>query len=132
MCDDGTCRPCRLEDRLTDRAMGVAREYKDLVILPTREENYANLGNVIGNQLNSSTRKSKAPSETRTERLRRRRVENRAERVEIDGRLVHPRAKHGTDHGYFYYGCRCEPCTERHRHHKRKAKERERATASGS
>lgn len=33
-----------------------------------------------------------------------------AERVEIKGQLVHPRAKHGTEGGYGYYGCRCTPC----------------------
>ncbi|SLG39603.1 Uncharacterised protein [Mycobacteroides abscessus subsp. abscessus] len=36
-----------------------------------------------------------------------------AERVEIGGRLVHPRAPHGngTTNGYSNYGCRCEPCS---------------------
>jgi len=34
----------------------------------------------------------------------------RAERVEVDGRLVHEKAPHGTLNGYSHYGCRCEPC----------------------
>ncbi|MFI7524535.1 hypothetical protein [Nocardia salmonicida] len=34
-----------------------------------------------------------------------------AERVEIDGRLVHPHAEHGTASAYSVYGCRCEECT---------------------
>ena len=34
-----------------------------------------------------------------------------AERVKVDGRDVHPRAKHGTPSGYSYWGCRCAPCT---------------------
>ncbi len=36
----------------------------------------------------------------------------RGERVEIDGRLVHPKAPHGTGNGYRWYLCRCEPCAE--------------------
>ncbi len=35
-----------------------------------------------------------------------------AERVLIDGRLVHPRAPHGTTNGYSYYSCRCTACTD--------------------
>lgn len=38
-----------------------------------------------------------------------------AERELVDGRLVHPRAKHGTPSGYDYFGCKCEPCYEKHR-----------------
>ncbi|MEV6219881.1 hypothetical protein [Nocardia sp. NPDC051833] len=34
-----------------------------------------------------------------------------AERVEVNGRLVHPSAPHGTASAYVAYGCRCEPCT---------------------
>ncbi len=33
------------------------------------------------------------------------------ERVLVDGRLVHPRAPHGTRSGYQNWGCRCVPCT---------------------
>ena len=40
------------------------------------------------------------------------RVARYAERELIDGRLVHPRAPHGTFSGYSYWGCRCELCTE--------------------
>lgn len=35
----------------------------------------------------------------------------RAERTEVDGRLVHPDATHGTRSGYEYHGCRCVDCT---------------------
>ena len=38
-----------------------------------------------------------------------------AERVMIDGALVHPRARHGSGTSYISYGCRCMPCTEAHR-----------------
>lgn len=44
------------------------------------------------------------------ESSRERRVRLRAERVEVDGRLVHPRAPHGTRNGSAHYGCQCEPC----------------------
>jgi len=48
---------------------------------------------------------SRAASRARQQRLR-------AERVEVDGRLVHPRAPHGTHNGYTSWSCRCPPCTE--------------------
>jgi len=35
-----------------------------------------------------------------------------AARVLIDGRLVSPHGRHGTDATYTNYGCRCVPCTE--------------------
>lgn len=34
-----------------------------------------------------------------------------AERVAVDGRMVHPDAPHGTGNGYSAYRCRCELCT---------------------
>lgn len=39
--------------------------------------------------------------------LRRRRL---AERVLVNGRLIHPRAPHGTRGGRSNYGCQCLPC----------------------
>jgi hypothetical protein len=33
-----------------------------------------------------------------------------AERVLVDGHLVHPDAKHGTPAGVKHYGCNCGPC----------------------
>ncbi len=45
-----------------------------------------------------------------TRRCTRNRLTRIAERVEIDGRSVHPNAPHGTDNGYLNYYCRCEPC----------------------
>lgn len=39
------------------------------------------------------------------------RAQRHGERIKVNGRLVHPRAKHGTSSGYNYYGCRCRPCT---------------------
>lgn len=45
----------------------------------------------------------------KTNRLRNR---NSEERVEVNGRMVHPLAPHGTVNGYMYYRCRCEPCTQ--------------------
>lgn len=43
-----------------------------------------------------------------------RRARRLAERIEVDGRLFHRGAPHGTDLGYTDYGCRCEPCTGAH------------------
>jgi len=37
-----------------------------------------------------------------------------AERVLIDGRLVHPRCVHGEEKSYQGFGCRCVPCTDAH------------------
>lgn len=37
-------------------------------------------------------------------------VRRMAERVLIDGRLVHPDASHGTSAGYDHWWCRCVPC----------------------
>jgi hypothetical protein len=36
-----------------------------------------------------------------------------ADRVEVNGRLVHPTAPHGTANAYGNYGCRCWPCTDK-------------------
>ena len=33
-----------------------------------------------------------------------------AERILVDGRMVHPDAPHGTTTGYAHWGCRCIPC----------------------
>lgn len=35
-----------------------------------------------------------------------------AERIEIDGRLVHPRAEHGRPTSYYNYRCQCRDCTD--------------------
>lgn len=43
-------------------------------------------------------------------RRRRLRRARRAERVLIDGRLVHPKAPHGTAGGMQNWGCQCDPC----------------------
>ncbi|WP_143545774.1 hypothetical protein [Rhodococcus sp. 14-2470-1a] len=56
-----------------------------------------------------------------------RRERRRRERVNIDGRLVHPRAKHGQNSGYHNFGCRCQPCVDAHTAMKRQ--ERARAAA---
>ena len=39
------------------------------------------------------------------------RADRSGERTMVDGRLVHPYAKHGTYSTYSNYCCRCEPCT---------------------
>lgn len=39
----------------------------------------------------------------------------RAERYEVDGRMVHPTCKHGAESSYTNYSCRCLECTEAHR-----------------
>lgn len=41
-----------------------------------------------------------------------------AERILIDGKLVHPNAPHGTLGGYNYWGCKCEKCSECETEHK--------------
>lgn len=38
------------------------------------------------------------------------RWEHMAERVLVDGHLIHPSAPHGTRNGYGFYGCRCSSC----------------------
>lgn len=40
------------------------------------------------------------------------RGERYAERVSVNGVLVHPSATHGTTNGFRYYGCRCSACCE--------------------
>jgi hypothetical protein len=39
------------------------------------------------------------------------RAERYAERVLVDGLLIHPAATHGRFASYTNYGCRCVPCT---------------------
>jgi hypothetical protein len=41
--------------------------------------------------------------------------QRRSERVEVDGRWVHPRAIHGSVSAYRNWSCRCEACTAAHR-----------------
>lgn len=43
-----------------------------------------------------------------------RRAYRRGERIEVDGRMVHPEAPHGTDLGYTDYCCECGPCKAAH------------------
>lgn len=43
-----------------------------------------------------------------------RRARRLAERIEVDGRLIHEDAPHGTNLAYTEFGCRCEPCTGAH------------------
>lgn len=38
----------------------------------------------------------------------------RAQRVLVDGRLVHPEANHGSNYAYTDYFCRCVPCSDAH------------------
>ena len=42
-------------------------------------------------------------------------LRRKAERVEVDGRLVHPSCVHGEASSYKNYGCQCDPCTVAHR-----------------
>ncbi|WP_194829258.1 hypothetical protein [Nocardia sp. XZ_19_231] len=65
------------------------------------------------------------------ERLRAWRAARVAERVEIDGRLVHPDAVHGTASGYSVYSCRCEECTTAKVVSNAEAVDRARARESG-
>lgn len=43
-----------------------------------------------------------------------RREQRRAQRVMVDGRLIHQDAPHGTDFAYTDYGCHCKPCQLAH------------------
>ncbi|EOM77279.1 hypothetical protein Rrhod_1341 [Rhodococcus rhodnii LMG 5362] len=52
------------------------------------------------------------PPDSRAQASFTRRQLRRAERVEIDGKMVHPQADHGTIHGYKTYECRCTPCSD--------------------
>ncbi len=52
------------------------------------------------------------PPDSRAQASFTRRQLRRAERVEIDGKMVHPQADHGTIHGYRTYECRCTPCSD--------------------
>lgn len=46
-----------------------------------------------------------------TERHYRASQDRRAERIEVNGRMLHPKAQHGTPSGYGYFGCQCGACT---------------------
>lgn len=46
------------------------------------------------------------------ERARNRKARRRAERVLVNGRLIHPRATHGVRTSYTNWACRCVPCTD--------------------
>jgi hypothetical protein len=45
-----------------------------------------------------------------------------AERVLVDGRLVHPRCVHGKEKSYQGFGCRCIPCTAAHAAYRRQSR----------
>lgn len=64
MCEEGTCRPCRLEERLTDRAMGTVRTYIPDPKLPSLEENLRNR-KVAGLSLMSNTKSKPTPNSMR-------------------------------------------------------------------
>lgn len=49
--------------------------------------------------------------EVNTRKKREQRNRRSAERVLVDGRLVHPNARHGHRGSYTNFMCRCEPCT---------------------
>ncbi|QAU06282.1 hypothetical protein SEA_RICKMORE_48 [Gordonia phage Rickmore] len=56
MCEERTCRPCKLEDRLLDRAMGSNRVYIKSK-MPSIDERVG-VGTMIQLNLLSSSRKS--------------------------------------------------------------------------
>lgn len=59
----------------------------------------------------------------------------RKERILVDGRLIHPRAKHGTASAYAHFGCQCKPCNAANAEHQQAYSERkkaQRAAASAS
>jgi hypothetical protein len=68
----------------------------------------------------------RAKARAKYNRIRARRL---AERVMVDGRLVHPTAPHGSNSTYNSYGCRCIPCTDAHT--VGNAKSRAKAAAGG-
>jgi len=48
--------------------------------------------------------------EAKRDYIARNRSRLRAERVDVDGHLTHPRASHGTRRGRWYYHCECALC----------------------
>lgn len=117
MCDIGTCRSCRLDDRLTDRVMGTKRDYLGVVDLPTREENYANRGKGPGGtflmQAVNNRRREGPPPKTAAEKKRAQVARRMAERTEGEnGKPYAPNSPcHGSYSGYNEWFCRCDPCT---------------------
>jgi hypothetical protein len=43
----------------------------------------------------------------------------RAQRIMVDGVLIHPRAKHGTVYGYNRFSCQCRACRDANRERQR-------------
>lgn len=63
---------------------------------------------------------------------RSRRERRRAERVMVDGRLVHPGAPHGEPRSQKNWGCQCVPCSEANVVLVREQRERARARRSAA
>lgn len=51
----------------------------------------------------------------------------RRERIPLDGRLIHPRAKRGTVSACVHFGCQCKPCSAANAEHQRTYTERKKA-----
>lgn len=77
---------------------------------------------------------SKMTTEQRKQYLReykaKQREERYAQRVLIDGKLVHPDAPHGSQHAYSAYGCKCVPCTDNNAREQRELRARRKGMAS--
>ncbi|ADD80951.1 gp060 [Rhodococcus phage ReqiPepy6] len=124
MCEAGTCRPCRLEDRLTDRVMGTTRDYIEFVKLPTVEQNMANRkihGLSLISSTNSKVQRQTPPpgnlssKESIAARKKRENAKRKANRELRNGRLYSLGCpEHGTPSGYKHWHCRCAPCTDAH------------------
>lgn len=121
MCEMGTCRPCRMEERRLDREMGSTRTYI-IGRLPTLQENIESR-KVIGHSL-LATKPSKVmnarppelqyePGITRNERQRRRRAYRKSQTVMVDGQKVSTICDcHGTLAGYKDWYCHCKECVD--------------------
>lgn len=117
-CLCGTCPACRREMRELDRMTSVkAPESLSYAARKILSEGAYTVPNPTPREkierekkrtASTRARNVRTSNETRNERRTRR----KGERIEIDGRMVHPDAKHGTLTGYSEHICRCPPCTE--------------------
>lgn len=125
-CGCGVCRPCRVAMKEYDKLLGddyLTLTYKagTINLDGPKKESRPTASFMVG------TFASQA--EKRAARDKARREERFAERVMVDGNLVHPEAKHGTIGGYTNFGCRCEPCRGRMSELKKKSRERNKSNA---
>lgn len=82
-----------------------------------------------GRRKRAKTELAPLSRQDKNERYRALVQKRRAERVLIDGRLVHPSCEHGKNSSYTGYGCQCTPCSEAHTVARRESYARKKAAA---